>query len=203
MKKSRQLWNLRWSTDYGPMERQEIEEAICAVEELKETLKSRIRVARRIDNFWKKVDKDGPVPENHPELGKCWVWMAYLSQGGYGYAQWNNGPEPAHRIGYRILRGQIPDGLELDHLCRNRACVNPEHLEAVTRQVHWKRGESIAVQNARRTHCKCGRELSGANLKTSRKGEKEYRTCLHCHRRKARIAQRDWREKWKRQQAKS
>jgi hypothetical protein len=77
--------------------------------------------------FWAKVDKNGP--------DGCWVWTGARAVG-YGYISRGGGIGsaivPAHRIAYELLVGPIPDGLHIDHLCRNRPCVNPDHLEAVT-----------------------------------------------------------------------
>lgn len=86
-----------------------------------------------VGNFWRKVDV------GHP-LG-CWVWTAAV--GSHGYGVFN--PEPgttalAHRHAYTLLVGPIPDGLDLDHLCRNRVCVNPDHVEPVTRRENVQRG---------------------------------------------------------------
>jgi hypothetical protein len=77
-----------------------------------------------------------------------------------------------------LLVGPIPEGMEIDHLCRNRGCVNPEHLEPVTRQENIRRSQSISVANAAKTHCPYGHLLSGANLylRPNRGG----RACREC-----------------------
>lgn len=88
------------------------------------------------ERFWEKVDRRGP--------DECWPWLAATSQG-YGIFHVRVG-EPlarAHRFSYGLLVGAIPDGLVLDHLCRNRACVNPEHLEPVTYRVNNLRAAAV------------------------------------------------------------
>jgi len=69
----------------------------------------------------------------------CWVWVAALNHKGYGLMSWQGRTRPAHRVSYELLRGPLVEGLEIDHLCRNRACVNPDHLEQVTSQVNTLR----------------------------------------------------------------
>ncbi len=93
-----------------------------------------------------------------PNTG-CWLWSGFVVPHGYGYFM----REPAHRRVYRELRGEIPAGLDLDHLCRVRCCVNPDHLEPVTRSVNLLRGLGPQVQRERgrlRTHCKHGHEFT-------------------------------------------
>lgn len=122
------------------------------------------------DRFWTKVDRRGP--------DECWEWRAYRSADGYGrFNATRHRPENAHRIAYRLTVGPIPDGLQLDHLCRNRACVNPQHLEPVTVRDNVLRGVSTAASRARQTHCKRGHELSGANLRIDGRG---FRRCNAC-----------------------
>ena len=67
-----------------------------------------------------------------PEGSSCWEWQGHVMPNGYGQAGWQRKVWCAHRLAYTILVGPIPDGLHIDHLCRNRRCVNPAHLEAVT-----------------------------------------------------------------------
>ena len=96
----------------------------------------------------------------------CWNWGGYRTKNGYG--AFNGGPSNrtvlAHRWSYEHHRGAIGDGLTIDHLCRNRACVNPLHLEAVSMQINVLRGDGPAARNARKEACPQGHPLSGSNL---------------------------------------
>ncbi|MGO3650436.1 HNH endonuclease signature motif containing protein [Agrococcus casei] len=85
---------------------------------------------------------------------------------------------PAHRFAYADSRGAIPEGLEIDHLCRNRSCVNPKHLEAVSKRENLARGYAVPAINARKTHCKRGHEFTAEN--TYRWGSS--RICRACKR---------------------
>ena len=103
------------------------------------------------ERFWAKV----AVSEDD-----CWTWTAYRSPKGYGVF----GNKRAHRVAYEMLVGPIPARLTLDHLCRNRGCVRPDHLEPVTNEENILRGEAPSAKNARKTHCFRGHPLNGANL---------------------------------------
>ena len=88
----------------------------------------------------------------------CWIWMGHLNQKGYGQFR----GEGAHRTTYKIYHGPIQEGLQLDHICRVRCCVNPHHLESVTLQVNVARGE-VVITNRSKTHCANGHEYSPEN----------------------------------------
>ena len=120
--------------------------------------------------FWGKVNKDGP--------GGCWLWGGGFHSNGYG--QFNPTRKHnalAHRYAYEQLRGIITEGLTLDHLCRNRACVNPEHLEPVTNKINILRGKSLPAHNAAKTHCLRGHPYDMFNTYTKPNGQRVCKTC--------------------------
>lgn len=148
--------------------------------------------------FWRKADKDGPVPEDRPEMGPCWIWTGGKNKGGYG--QFGRPTRSAHCIAYELLVGPIPKGLEIDHLCHSRsltcpggdtcphrACVNPAHMEPVTRGENQRRSRSVSGLNMAKTHCDAGHELSGENLHVCPEGSVTpgKRTCRECGRLKS------------------
>ena len=96
--------------------------------------------------------------ERIPESG-CWIWRGSLCKYGYGRMEINHKKLMVHRVVYEMSRGPIPDGLQLDHLCRVRCCINPDHLEVVTSQQNTLRGKSPAALNAKKTHCPHGHLL--------------------------------------------
>jgi hypothetical protein len=135
----------------------------------------------------------------------CWIWVGKTNSNGYGLASWYKQGEKlpyrrgsgkqqksvnAHRLSYALFNGPIGQGMEIDHLCRVRNCVNPMHLESITREENIRRGVSPAAKRAAQTHCLRGHLLAGDNLAKYAR----WRVCRICvnlknsegyHRRKA------------------
>src|ERR1700745_3983687 len=125
--------------------------------------------------FWSKVQK----------TDSCWNWTGSITPKGYAQISKTTGhPVLAHRIAYEIARGPIPEGLEIDHLCRNRACVNPYHLEAVTSRTNSLRGIGPSATNYRKTICKRDHPLTGNNIKIYR-GMRFCKECIRVRSRKS------------------
>ena len=120
-----------------------------------------------------------------PNTG-CWLWAGHVNQNGYGTTAIK---EPAlnrwitryaHRVMYQLIAGPIPAGLDLDHLCRVRCCVNPEHLEPVTRRENVLRGDApalAALLSRPKTHCMRGHQFTADNIYTSPDGGRKCRRC--------------------------
>lgn len=130
--------------------------------------------------FWRKVDKNSPAPEFRPELGPCWLWLGGVTNSGYGKVGMPT--RLAHRVAYELVVGPIPDGLQIDHLCRVRRCQNPAHMEPVTARENQRRSRSVSGLNMAKTHCDAGHELSGDNLYvapagTAKAGSRKCRAC--------------------------
>jgi hypothetical protein len=113
----------------------------------------------------------------------CWEWAGAHNRDGYGTAYKDGRPQGAHRVIYELLVGPIPDGLQIDHLCRNRGCVNPAHMEPVTKKVNLLRGEGVGARFARKTHCANGHPFDAENTRITPAG---YRVCRTCHRNRER-----------------
>ena len=106
----------------------------------------------------------------------CWLWEGTMGDHGYGFL-WSGGKNlQVHRWSYGYFVGPIPAGLQLDHLCRNRRCVNPAHLEPVTARENTLRGYGPTSLNAVKTHCKRGHPFDATNTGYEPKG----RFCIPC-----------------------
>lgn len=119
--------------------------------------------------FWRKVQV---------VTSGCWEWTASKNQTGYGLFGIRSGRMRAsHRVAYEALVGPVPDGKELDHLCRVRGCANPVHLEPVDHRTNVRRGVAPTAVNANKTHCIRGHEFTGANLVIRPNGTRRCRAC--------------------------
>ncbi len=131
--------------------------------------------------------RKGPVPRPYdsfyvpePNTG-CWLWTGWTGAAGYGLLKVNMRAERAHRVMWQHLRGPIPEGLVIDHICRVRSCVNPDHLRVVTPRVNaLENSDSPSAHHIRKTHCKYGHPFDAAN--TYRYPTKSARGCRTCHR---------------------
>jgi hypothetical protein len=135
--------------------------------------------------FWVKVDRWDP---DH-----CWEWTAAKTNG-YGVIQAGpprRGNLLAHRVSYELCIGPIPEGLTIDHLCRNKGCVNPKHLEPVTMAENLRRGNGVAAVNRRKTHCVHGHPFDAENTDWAKDGSRSCRAC----------SQRAARENWAKRKA--
>jgi len=140
-----------------------------------EQLKKRSRISDipETDWFWLGVEK----------TKNCWFWTRSKNNTGYGTLLWYGKALTAHVVSYTLAHGKIAKGLELDHLCKNRNCVNPKHLEPVTHKENVLRGNSPSAIHARKTHCIRGHILIGENLRIQkRKNGKFQRVCRECYR---------------------
>lgn len=136
-----------------------------------------------IERVMARVDKDGPVPAERPELGPCWIWTGYLMPFGHGQVNRGTGLGTAlvHRVVYEHTVGEVPKGLELDHLCRVPSCCNPSHLEPVTHLENVRRGRAHEVAGrlaAQRTHCVNGHPYEGDNVRIMVNGRRRCRVCV-------------------------
>jgi len=123
----------------------------------------------RFDSLW--------VPE--PNSG-CHLWIGSLARGGYGQFRRVNGKTvKSHRFAFERARGPVPPGSDLDHLCRTRCCVNPSHLDPVSRKENVRRGNGHGSE----THCAQGHAYAGDNLIITKKGFRRCRTCARRWRR--------------------
>lgn len=120
------------------------------------------------ERFWKFV-----------EVGDCWTWTGAAANGYGRFTPSKGSPQyGAHRWAWEHLVGAMPEGMQLDHLCRNTLCVNPDHLEVVTASVNVARSFGLAAINGRKTHCDRGHEFTPENTHVNRKGARICRICM-------------------------
>jgi hypothetical protein len=118
------------------------------------------------DRLWSRVEK----------TDTCWLWTG-ANWNGYGQIRADNRVRLVHRVSYELLVGPIPEGFQIDHLCRVHNCVNPAHLEAVTPRTNNLRGTSAAAVAARRTHCPQNHPYDNENTHINARGHRRCRAC--------------------------
>lgn len=124
--------------------------------------------------FWARVNKYGPC--SPPAIGVCWIWEGRKNPDGYGCFDYEHTPVLAHRFSFTEVYGDVPEGLQLDHLCRVRHCVNPSHLEAVPQLENVRRG--LAGQHYRMiTQCPRGHSYDEGNTVHTAQGKRYCRAC--------------------------
>lgn len=148
---------------------------------------TRKRTKPTAENFFARVDQSGG-----PDA--CWPWTGPAGTGGYGKATMpRKGGRNAHRVAWYWTHGETdPTGLDIDHLCRNRICCNPAHLEAVTPQENNRRSTSPSAVNLTKTHCPRGHAYDETNTHITPQGQ---RRCRTCNRDRMRVMNRVYRER--------
>lgn len=131
--------------------------------------------------------RHGDVSKGRPSLGElllrhidvdpkgCWLWTAKITKGGYGSVSGKS--LLAHRVSYATYKGAIPKGLVIDHLCRVKSCINPDHLEAVTQKENLRRRDIALGMATAKTHCPKGHEYNEVNTYVSPQNRRSCRTC--------------------------
>lgn len=117
---------------------------------------------------------------NTDRAGDCWLWTAGRFASGYAQMRHNGTVSRVHRVSYELAYGPIPAGLVIDHLCRVKNCVRPDHLEAVTQQENLLRGATVNAANAAKSHCIHGHPLTGPNAYVN--PTSGHRSCRACQR---------------------
>jgi hypothetical protein len=147
------------------------------------------QIARQLDSLQDQIDFEINKAAIERFLSKieislngCINWTAYKDKDGYGTFGYKRGSYRAHRWIYAFLNGPIPEGFVTDHLCRNRSCVNPFHLEIVTPRTNLLRGENHVAKNAAKTACKYGHEFTPENTYILKKRTGFLRSCRTCSR---------------------
>lgn len=120
------------------------------------------------NRFWSKVEK----------TDYCWNWKSVLDAGGYGQFKYNGKMVHTHRFVLKLIGVELIDGLQIDHLCRNRKCVNPTHLEQVTKRENILRGVSPSAIHAKKTHCPKGHDYTTENTYYYKRGGRQCKKCI-------------------------
>lgn len=107
----------------------------------------------------------------------CWIWQSTINNQGYGVIAFEGKARKAHRFAHEVFIGPIPEGFDVDHLCRVRSCANPEHLEAVTHRENVLRGVGRAAQGARQETCVKGHPFDSTTVRPNGRGQRVCRTC--------------------------
>lgn len=110
----------------------------------------------------------------------CWLWLGHLNHGGYARVSFRGKGRQAHRVILWLMGRSIESGQEVDHLCKNPSCINPDHLEVVSRRVNIERSNGITKLNTLKTHCPKGHPYTKDNLRAF--GKRPWRGCKACHR---------------------
>lgn len=133
------------------------------------------------ERFWKHVDKNGPVPPLHPELGNCWLWIGSLDPQGYGHF-WSGDRTPAGNpkfiYAHIFAFGQsVPQGMEVSHLCEIEACCRKPHLQMMTHRENVRYGHGVMARKAAQTHCIHGHPFDDANTMIDPNSTRHCRQC--------------------------
>jgi hypothetical protein len=132
------------------------------------------------ERFWAKVDKNGPIAHNRPDLGSCWIWTGACFEAGYGMFNVDQRSVGAHRWAFTEVVGPVPpERPHLDHFaCDNPPCVNPAHLRPATPAENTLRSQiAPAAVNARKTECKRGHPFGEQNTYVAPNGARQCRVC--------------------------
>lgn len=136
-----------------------------------------------LESLWPKIEM----------TGSCWIWTGTVNRSGHGMSckkpKFGINSALVHRIFYETMVEHIPQGMEIDHLCRNPPCCNPSHMQVVTSKENFLRGNNPCAINSRKTHCPKGHELIPENLTQRKNGRRECKECLRLRSQKYRNKQ--------------